>query len=350
MQASNGIPQQVTVVSVHEEVPGVKTFTVAYDDGSSFSYRAGQFITLVFNHTGTEERRSYSISSLPDNPKRLSFTVKRVANGICSRWLTDIVKVGDKLFTTGISGFFCIPDSPDEYKQVIFFGAGIGITPMIPMIQWLLKNRPDAFVTLIYSNRTQPETAFYEQLTLLLRQYPGRLSIEFLYSTSFNLLRARLNKSLTTTLLNEYLRVPASETLFYVCGPTNYMRMVTYALTEYGIDKSRIKKEIFNKDNVGFKASKPDDTDTHTVTISVGNRVFTFATTYPDTILSAAKKNGLSMPYSCETGLCGSCAAICTSGKMWHAHNEVLTDSDLREGRILTCTATPIDGDVSIVI
>lgn len=350
MRTSQGISTQVTVTSIREEVQGVRTLTISREDGGVFHYSPGQFITLIFRHTGKEERRSYSISWLPEDAHSLSFTVKRIENGACSRWLTDRVQIGDKLEVTEVAGFFVLPEQAEGYKQVILFAAGIGITPMVPMIQWLLANEKSVFVTLVYSNTEKSSTIFLESLEDLLRQYPDRLTIEFLYSNSFNLMRARLNKELTVVLLNEYLRFSVGNTLYYVCGPSDYMRMVTYALEEYGVERARIIKERFNTDKVGVKNPAPEDTAKHTVTMVRKGVTHSFAVTYPETILSAAKREGIALPYSCETGICGSCAAVCIRGKVWHSYNEVLTDKELQTGRILTCIATPVDGDVEISV
>ena len=71
---------------------------------------------------------------------------------------------------------------------------------------------------------------------------------------------------------------------------------------------------------------------------------------YPFSILQSARKAGLSLPYSCDAGRCGNCLAKCTSGKVWMSYNEVLTDRELAEGYILTCTGHAVEGDVTIVI
>ena len=69
---------------------------------------------------------------------------------------------------------------------------------------------------------------------------------------------------------------------------------------------------------------------------------------YPQTILQAAKQAGIELPYSCETGRCGTCAAICTKGHVWMKYNEVLTEEDLRNKRVLTCTGYPVYGNVEL--
>ena len=339
--------QTVIITSIKEEPAGVKTFTVANEDGSAIPYAAGQFITFIFTHHGREERRSFSISTSPVLNEPLSFTVKRIDNGAYSRLLVDGAKVHDRLQTTGVGGLFTIPEKMDTVEQVFFFAAGIGITPVISLIKTLLYTQHKN-VVLIYSNRSRDEVVFYDELNALARQFPGNFKMEILYSTNFDLNRARLNKSLVPVLLQEYGLAVTDQMLFYICGPFTYMRMVIFSLEELGIDDEQIKKENFNTNDRHIARQEPPDKMPHQVTIKYNGRLYQFPVQYPETILQAAKKHGLSLPYSCEVGRCGSCAARCISGKIWLSYNEVLMDSDLRNGAILTCTGHPIEGDATI--
>jgi ferredoxin-NADP reductase len=344
------IYKTAVISSIREETPGVKTFAIISEDGTSIPYAAGQFITFAFVHHGREERRSFSISSSPALSEQLSFTVKRIDNGAYSRLLIDRAKVGDKLFTTGAAGLFTLPENMDAYGQVFFFAAGIGITPVYSLIKTLLHKRPEKQVVLIYSNGSREEVVFYNELNELAKKFRNKFKVEFLYSTSFDLARARLSKALLPILLNEYAVVPQGRMLFYICGPFAYMRMAIISLEEQGINEDQIKKENFNTNDRVIKKATPPDTTAHHITIKMDGKEYTFPVQYPDTILQAAKKNGLALPYSCEVGRCGSCAALCTKGTVWLSYNEVLMDSDLKQGKILTCVGHPIGGDVAIEV
>jgi ring-1,2-phenylacetyl-CoA epoxidase subunit PaaE len=82
----------------------------------------------------------------------------------------------------------------------------------------------------------------------------------------------------------------------------------------------------------------------------MGDSVFEVMVKYPESLLATAKKAGIVLPYSCEAGRCGSCVASCTKGEMWMAYNEVLTDTEVQKGRILTCQSFPINGDAAVVV
>lgn len=351
MKQGNGLFRSLVVTAIELKVPGVKTFHLAAADGADIEYSAGQFLTLAFNINDTEFRRSYSFSSCPHVDSAPAITVKRVDNGACSRLLFDTINVGDKLNSIGTFGFFTIPDNISQYNQVFFFAAGIGITPVLPLIKALLHFHPNIYVVLVYSNSSISVTAFYDQLNQLSAEFKGRLNIVYLFSSSFDLTCARLNKYLVKSLVNETGHDSTSpNSLYYLCGPFAYMRMVVYALEEIGIPTHQIRREQFNTYRTETLQNLPPDFGTRMVTIHSQNTTTTIPVTYPDTILQAAKKFGLTLPFSCETGRCGSCAARCISGKVWHSYNEVLMDIELQQGSILTCTGYPLSDPVEIVV
>lgn len=348
MEAAQYRPVRITAIK--QEAPHVKTFTLAAIDGLPIPYAAGQFLTFVFNRHGHEERRSFSFSSSPVIDEQLSVTLKRVANGAWSRYFIDDARVGDVLQTTGAAGLFTLPADAVHYHQVFFFAAGIGITPVYSLIKTILHTQPHLQVVLVYSNSAREEAVFYDELKTLLAQYPSRLKIEFLFSNAFNLSRARLSKWLLPALLKEYAEGLHNDTLFYLCGPFTYMRMVVITLEELGIPAGNVKKENFDTSRP-VQRQMPPDTQPHRVTLHYNNGAQqTITCTYPDTILQSARLQGIALPYSCEAGRCGSCAALCTNGKIWLSYNEVLTEKDLAVGRTLTCVGHPIGGDADLYL
>jgi ring-1,2-phenylacetyl-CoA epoxidase subunit PaaE len=128
------------------------------------------------------------------------------------------------------------------------------------------------------------------------------------------------------------------------------MRLVIFTLLEEGFPQEHIKKEDFNPGNRKLSARLPPHKGNHHIRIKVGDQYFEFTVQYPDTILQASKRMKINLPYSCETGKCGACAARCTSGKIWLSNNDVLTDEDLQKGLVLTCTGYPQSDDLKLEI
>ena len=341
--------QPLKIVDIREEVPNVKTYFLQTKDITPLPYKAGQFLTFVFSRHGREERRSYSISSSPAAGEPLAITIKRVENGAHSRWLIDHARIGDELMGTAAAGVFTLPGNIEAYPQLFFFAAGIGITPILSLIKELLFSDTPTRIVLYYSNRSHTATAFKETLLRLQEQFSDRFKIEWLFSDAKNLLRARISKNNIRQLLHQYLEVAPGELLCYICGPEDYRWMLNLLLEEAGVPTYNIRKEIFVPGRMPVP-SLPPDTEPHVVTILRGNEHYELKVQYPETILSAAKKAGIRMPYSCEAGRCASCIVQCTAGKVWMAYNEVLTENDLRHGLTLTCTGYPIGGDATLTI
>jgi ring-1,2-phenylacetyl-CoA epoxidase subunit PaaE len=259
--------------------------------------------------------------------------------------LLDHARPGDELTVIGPSGFFTLPPEMRPYNRLFFIAAGSGITPIYALIKTVLHTHPGCSVVLVYANRSAQTAIFYEGLQALAAAFPDRFTIEWLFSSSPNLARARLSKWLLGILLREHILENLPQTLFYLCGPFDFMRMATIQLTEDGVAAQQIRKENFSTFKPEIKALPPD-TEKHTVQIHREGASFTIETQYPQTILQAAKKAGIALPYSCEAGRCGSCAATCSKGKVWMSYNEVLLNEEMAKGRVLTCTGYPVGGDI----
>lgn len=347
MAAESNPYQLLTIQNIIEETPDAKTFILESPGQQIYNYKAGQFLTINFERPAGQMRRAYSISSAPVGDEPLSITVKRLENGEFSRYFIDHAQVGDVLQCAGVGGLFTLPEDIGNYTQIFFLAAGGGITPIYSLIKTILKQHAHLSIVLIYSNRSAKETIFYNALLQLAAKSKGRLKIDFLFSSSNNILKSRLSNSLLSSLLNDYLDTSKEKTLAYICGPVEYMDTVSITLLTDGIPKANIHKEVF----VPYKPERvelPPDTLPHKVYIKLKNRTEAITVQYPVSILHQAMKDGIALPYSCESGQCGSCVARCTSGHVWIAYNEVLTERELSQGLVLTCQGFPFGEDVEL--
>jgi len=341
--------RRLKIVSIIEETPVARTFILQALDDWKPAYSAGQFITLVFMKRGIEHRRSYSMSSAPFEGDGLSITVKKVDNGEFSRLLVYSSKPGDILYSSGIGGFFTLEKNVQEAskKHLFFLAASSGITPCYSMIKSSLRSSNDQ-ITLIYSNRSEHDTIFLNQLKSLEREYSHQFKIIWLFSNVFDAQKSRLSSHLIHKILDSYDHSVLKHSIFYLCGPFGYMQMIEISLKTRGIDEKLIHKEQFGP--LPRKIiPRPPDTREHKVHISMQGIEFDIYVQYPKSIVRTAREKGYVIPYSCVAGICGSCVATCISGKIWMAYNEVLTDDEIRRGRVLTCQGFPIDGDAEII-
>lgn len=345
--ASDRLIKQVKILTIISESKDAKTFVLEPLEGWEPLYTEGQFLTLVFNTKHGEKRRSYSISSSPSLGEPLCITVKKVENGEFSRMLLMHAKPGDVLYTSGINGLFVLPEKVRACNQFFFLAAGSGITPCFSLLKRLLKDYSNDIV-LIYSNKSEADTLFFKQLKSLEIKHSARFQVHFLFSYKLDLYHSRLSSWLLQQLLDSYLKVDSENAFFYVCGPLDYMRMVNITLLG-NIPPNNIFKESFSSEPRKVLLV-PDDTSPHQVTIHFQEQKHVVSVQFPQTILSAAKSKHINLPYSCETGRCGSCLAIRRSGQVWMAYNEVLTEEEVASGQILICQSYPIHGDVEVAI
>jgi ring-1,2-phenylacetyl-CoA epoxidase subunit PaaE len=182
------------------------------------------------------------------------------------------------------------------------------------------------------------------EIRTLEKDFPASFKVEFMFSSSQNLMNARLGKLRLTQFMEKW-KPKERRSLFYLCGPHDYMQMISITLLTEGVPAESIRKEIFDTVKPKIKDLPPDQ-DPHKVKIRFEGQEYLLTVQYPVTILEEAKRTGVNLPYSCEAGKCGTCSATCTKGNVWMSYNEVLLDKEIEKGRVLTCVGYPAGGDV----
>lgn len=321
-------------------------------EGPLPAYAPGQFLTFLIDHYGREVRRSFSLTSSPGDPF-LSITVKRKPNGEISRFLQDHVSVGATLRVVPPAGRFTFQTrqpgaaplsaggpanaraGAPAPRDIGFIAAGSGIAPILPLIRQALREEPQSHVWLIDQNHSEADIIFAEAL----RALEGRVTRISLLSApkSHTILPRRLNNANLEQFVGELTRFDPSESVFFCCGPEALMRMARFTLRVMGFGEAQFRQEHFTIDPPP-KAALPVNTTTRQVALHIGGRAYTFPVTFPTNILQAALDHHVPLPYSCRGGRCSACSARCTDGKVLMSLNEVLTDQDLAEGWVLTCT------------
>ena len=333
---------KLKIEQIKWETKDTATFYLSNVSGNPIPYKAGQFITLIFNHRNEEIRRSYSLGSSPDE-ELLAITVKRITNGEISRFMLAKEHPGDILTALAPAGRFTVSGFEQE-KEILFFAGGTGITPIFSQIKYILKRPGKSRLTLIYSNQDADSIVFKDELNALAAQHPDRFTIINLLSNEAN----RLNTDRVEKLTRQIVQHNLGGAEFYLCGPFPYMRMIRFALVYMGIDPGQIRRENFVLETVAVTSSMVSFPPRN-IRIRFKNELHDLAVGENQSILQAALQNNVALPYSCRNGVCSTCTAKCTSGKIEMVKNDVLTDVDIKDGLILTCTGHPISDDVVIV-
>ena len=190
---------------------------------------------------------------------------------------------------------------------------------------------------------------FLNELLELQHSYKDRFSIQFVFSQQDedDSIFGRIEKSTVNYIMknkHKHIEVDA----FYLCGPEAMIHTVKDVLTGHDIDENRIHFEL-------FKAAKTTDVKEENIasgstqiTITVDDEITTFEMSQKQTILEAALDEDLDAPYSCQGGICSSCIARVTEGSATMTQNNILTESEVAEGLILTCQAHPTTPTMTI--
>lgn len=310
--------------------------------GWDLKYKAGQFLTFVFRGTRGEKRRSYSLTSASELGEQPRITVKKIDNGEFSRPLNYESQAGDLLYVTGVHGLFLLPENPQGH--FFFLAAGSGIAPCFPMIRVLLATST-CKVTLVYSNKNEEQAIFLREIREMETLYPGRFKTHLLFSESNKLSHRRLGNLLLQKILNDYVQ-PGESVRYYLCGPFEFMQMCRIVLLTH-TEAANIYTESFDH-SPRVILPRPPDEAAHQVQVHIAGHHYELTVQYPLSVTKEASRQGIALPYSCEAGRCGSCIATITRGQFWMAYNEVLTDRDVEQGRILACQAFPIHGNAAL--
>lgn len=341
---------KLTISELHKETDDCVTiaFEVPAALKTDFRFKAGQYITLKTTVEGKELRRDYSICSSP-NSGILKVAVKAVKDGTFSSFANSKLKVGDVMEVSSPNGRFVFEPNSSLERTIAAFAAGSGITPIMSIAKSVMEGEPKSNFVLVYGNKTPNDTIFLDELLQLQSQYKERFRIHFVYSQSQEdkALFGRIEKSTVNFILkNDY-----ADTIFdrfYICGPEPMIHTIQDVLMEYGIKESQILFELFTVTTPAKPiASELIDGKTK-VTIMLDDEESSFVMDQKKSVLEAALAENLDAPYSCQGGICSSCLARLKEGEVTMRQNNILTDSELEEGLILTCQAHPITSTIIV--
>jgi ferredoxin-NADP reductase len=206
-------------------------------------HKAGQHVDLRLTaEDGYQAQRSYSIASAPEDG-RLEVVVERLDDGEVSPYLTDELRVGDRLELRGpIGGWFTW--EAREGGPLLLVAGGSGIAPLMAMIRHRAAANSDASCRLLYSSRSREEAIYAEELDRLAAE-DGALEVIHTLTRSQPPGWTGYSRRIDREMLEEVAPSPEEGSLAFVCGPTPLVETVATALVELGHDPLRVKTERF---------------------------------------------------------------------------------------------------------
>jgi ring-1,2-phenylacetyl-CoA epoxidase subunit PaaE len=345
--------RRLTIKDIRRETSECVSIAFAIPPGlqEEFRYMHGQNITLKITLDNEEIRRSYSICSSPLESE-LRIAVKKIINGKFSNHALNKLGKGIELEVLPPTGKFYTELNPANRKNYLALAAGSGITPLLSIIKTTLATEPESNFTLVYGNRSRDSIIFKEQLEALKNRYMNRFSLHYILSrekTESSINYGRIDPEKCTQLGEKLIDFQNADEIF-ICGPEEMIFSIKNWLEQQKIDKKKIHFELFTVPGekhltignpVLANRPKPDGKISK-VTVKSDGVYFEFDLEFDgESILEAALKRGVDLPFACKSGVCSSCRAKLINGAVEMDVNYALEPEELNAGFILTCQSHP---------
>ncbi|MGL4637727.1 MAG: 1,2-phenylacetyl-CoA epoxidase subunit PaaE [Beijerinckiaceae bacterium] len=348
---------KLKVSSITRETAGAVSIGLDVPEryAAKFHYLPGQYLTLRATVDGEDIRRAYSICSAPYEPI-LRVGIKQVEGGAFSHFANNTLKVGSFLEVMPPQGRFTPLDETSDSKHYLGVAAGSGITPVLSILKTVLALDSETRFTLLYGNQTSQSVMFAEEIEDLKNIYLDRLTVVHILSREMQdvpLLSGRINHEKLMALSGRVVS-PADITEAFLCGPADMVRDIRQSLVALGIAPDKIQSELFasaaprkqHKLTVSDVA-KAAVRSRITVTYDGKRHAFDLLET-DDSILDAAARNGIELPYSCKGGMCCTCRCNVDAGSAEMTVNYSLEPWELQAGFVLGCQVQPLTPELAL--
>ena len=344
---------------VERESDTITSFYLEPEDGKRIPcHAAGQFLPIQIQPPGAEAsiQRTYTISSAP-NGSSYRLSIKReppaesdLPPGLSSNFFHDHVEGGTIIRALTPRGKFTLDES--STRPVVLISGGVGITPMISMLEQLVNDSAGCGCTrpvwFIHGAINSDVHAFGDHIRNLAVEFPC-LTTHIRYSrpSAGDVVGEQYDSTgyVDLDLLKSLL--PLDDYDFYLCGPTPFMESLYGTLKSLNVSDGRIHYEFF-----GPGATLHKESGDGSLVDEIGDQppvVVQFArsgieTTWDPskgTLLDLAESEGLQPAYSCRSGVCQTCATKVSQGEVAYIEQPMVAPED---STALICSAYPRPG------
>jgi ferredoxin-NADP reductase len=230
------------VVATHQETARTRSLTLLVPQW--VGNLAGQHVDIRLTaEDGYQAERSYSIASPPEDGQQIMLTIERLDDGEVSPYLTNELRVGDKLELRGpIGGYFVWEQRLGG--PLLLIAGGSGIVPLMAMIRHRRTVGSTIPTRLLVSSRTYEDIIYRDEL-----EHLG--GIDMVLEVIHTLTRAQppgwtgYSRRIDAELLREVAWPVDQHPLAYICGPTPFVETAAAELQPLGYKPTRIKTERF---------------------------------------------------------------------------------------------------------
>ena len=237
---------ETELIKIVDESPDVKTFRFNKPEGWSFI--PGQFLMVFFPDVFGKAKRAYSISSSPTAP-HIDLTIKLY--GLFTHHIWSL-KEGSLWALRGPYGHFSL--DMGRTNDIIFVGAGVGITPLMSILRWSTEKKIDRRFLLLYSNKTSADIIFNIEIQLLQKANPNLKIVHTLTrlkmlsldeQLSWPGLTRRIDAAMIKEQVENWQEQEAEIATVFGCGPAAMLTTLEEVMLELGWPKEEILYEKF---------------------------------------------------------------------------------------------------------
>jgi len=247
--------------------------------------------------------------------------------------------VGDVLEVRAPAGMFFI--DPLASEPIVLVGAGIGITPLVSMIEAVVHAGSHRELQAIFGFRNSRAQPFKERLSQLGQSHPTlRVHLSYSSPRPEDVLYRDYSHHGRVTIERVRAVLPSNNYRFYVCGPAAMMATLVPALYEWGVPESHVHYEAFGPASVHSSSATQvvqPETEPCPVRFERSGRTVEWNGSFAS-LLEFGEGAGIPLVFGCRAGSCGECLTAIRSGTVATRKRPGIS---VPEGHCLTCISVP---------
>jgi ferredoxin-NADP reductase/MOSC domain-containing protein YiiM len=332
------------------ESDDVSSFHLVPDDGQPLPpYLPGQYLTVRASIPGVERPvvRSYSLSDAARND-HYRLTIKRIASrsedsqaasGLVSTYLHDRLAVGDRIEAKAPSGTFTI-DVTQHDRPVVLIGGGIGLTPLLSMLNSIVAADSPRETWLLYGVRNDREHIMRTHLEAIARTHRN-IHLHMFYSQPSRTMDGPGIHIGRIDLAAMQRLMPSNAYNFYVCGPPSMMDSVIRDLEAWGVRADCVHTEAFGPATVKRSVRGPAGQPNCSIDVTFARSGVSALWSRCDSpLLELAEEHSVAIDFGCRAGSCGTCVTRLLSGSVRYLKQP---NAPIEGDEVLPCIAVPAE-------
>ncbi len=341
------------IKSVVNESSHIKSFYLVPHDGKKLPrFNPGQYLTFRLKIPGISKPvvRCYSLSDSGDQREHYRVSIRKqiapasdpeAIDGIASCYFHQALEEGDILDVKAPTGKFWLDIT--EKTPIVLVAGGVGVTPMLSMINTLDQIGSKREVWLFYGVKNIEQLIMSDHLKQMSIKHNGFHLHHFFSAPGTFGVRAPGSGNHGHISCESIFQLGAPLAAdFYICGPGAMMDSMVSGLHVHGVSEARVHFESFGPAGINRGVAKPEvlpekSETTIPVTFGLSDKTIMWSSA-SGTLLEAAEAAGIQIESGCRAGSCGTCLTAVIEGEVSYIEDP---DSDVEKGSCLTCIAVP---------